>query len=292
VAVDSASGAPAIPRARGRKFRSPQAGGVAGKGAGMAAGLLEELGGMLLLTGATLRAMFTPPFPWVDEFLIESVIFLRRTMIPTFFGVIALTFGAGGIQGGNLLNIFGSVDRLGAFFATLATREAGPWATGMIVAGVAGTAVCADLGARKVREELDALAVLGLDPIKTLVVPRFLAIGVLTATMNLLAIAVSLIGGWGAAVLLFGETTSGYFSTMTLNFTLPDLLGSVLKTSSFGFMVAVVCCYKGLNVKGGSVGVGRAVNQAVVISFVAIWVFNYMFTATLLAAFPQTLSLR
>jgi phospholipid/cholesterol/gamma-HCH transport system permease protein len=267
------------------------AGGArAGKQAGV--DLVDEIGGMLLLLSQTVTAAIRPPFTWFDEFLVEATIFLRRTLIPTFFGVIALTAGAGGIQGGNLLNIFGSVDRLGAFFATLATREAGPWATGMIVAGVAGTAVCADLGARKVREELDAMAVLGVDPIKALVVPRFIALGVLTATMNLLAIAVSLVGGWAAAVLLFGETTAGYVSTTTLNFTLPDLLGSMFKTSFFGFMVALVCCYKGLNVKGGAVGVGRAVNQAVVISFVAIWVFNYMFTATLLAAFPETLNLR
>ena len=283
--------APAVAAPTGGGRRSRVLSGVH-TGRQSTVGLIDEVGGMLLLLGRTLSASVQPPFTWFDEFLVEATIFLRRTLVPTFFGVIALTAGAGGIQGGNLLNIFGSVDRLGAFFATLATREAGPWATGMIVAGVAGTAVCADLGARKVREELDALAVLGVDPVKALVVPRFIALGVLTATMNLLAIAVSLVGGWAAAVLLFGETTSGYMSTTTLNFTLPDLLGSMLKTSFFGFMVALVCCYKGLNVKGGAVGVGRAVNQAVVISFVAIWVFNYMFTATLLAAYPETLNLK
>lgn len=276
-----------------RKPPKPDLGnGVLGKGSDATVDMLEQFGGMLQLTAQTMRAAAVPPYPWVDEFLQESVILLRRALIPTFFGVLALTWGAGGIQGGNLLSIFGAVDRLGAFFATLSTREAGPWATGMIVAGVAGTAVCADLGARKVREELDALAVLGLDPIKTLVVPRFLALGVLTAMTNLLAIAVALVGGWFAAVVMFGESTAGYVSTMALNFTLPDLLGSVIKTSFFGFVVAVVCCYKGLNVKGGSVGVGQAVNQAVVIAFVAIWAFNFMFTATLLAAFPETLNLR
>lgn len=285
------AGAPAaVPPAGRNRTNAPRV--VARSGAQAGIDMIDEVGGMLLLLGHTMSAAIKPPFSWFDEFLVEATVFLRRTLIPTFFGVIALTAGAGGIQGGNLLNIFGSVDRLGAFFATLATREAGPWATGMIVAGVAGTAVCADLGARKVREELDALAVLGVDPIKALVVPRFVALGVLTATMNLLAIAVSLVGGWAAAVLLFGETTAGYVSTTTLNFTLPDLLGSIFKTSFFGFMVALVCCYKGLNVKGGAVGVGKAVNQAVVISFVAIWVFNYMFTATLLAAFPETLNLR
>jgi phospholipid/cholesterol/gamma-HCH transport system permease protein len=77
-------------------------------------------------------------------------------------------------------------------------------------------------------------------------------------------------------------------STFSSNFTMPDLIGSVVKTSLFGFIIGIVCCYKGMNVKGGPEGVGRAVNQAVVISFAGIWIFNYVFTTTLLAAFPET----
>ena len=87
---------------------------------------------------------------------------------------------------------------------------------------------------------------------------------------------------------MFGESSAGYLGTFTSNFTLPDLLGSVIKTSMFGFIIGIVCCYKGLNVKGGAEGVGRAVNQAVVTAFVGIWAFNYVFTTTLLAAFPDT----
>lgn len=132
------------------------------------------------------------------------------------------------------------------------------------------------------------LAVLGMDPVRTIVVPRFLALGLVTALMNLVAIVFGLVGGWIAAVAVFGDTSAGYLATFSSNFTMPDLLGSVIKTSLFGFIVAVVCCYKGMTVKGGAEGVGRAVNQAVVLSFVGIWAFNFVFTTTMLAAFPET----
>src|SRR5439155_21483860 len=174
---------------------------------------------------------------------------------------VAFGFGAPGLQGGNITYIFGTVDRLGAFFVMASIREFAPWINGMVIAGVGGTAICADLGARKIRQELDALAVLGLDPVRSIVVPRFLALGLVTAFMNLLALVFGVVGGWLAAVVVFGESSAGYLGTFTSNFTLPDLLGSVIKTSMFGFIIGIVCCYKGLNVKGGAEGVGRAVNQ-------------------------------
>ncbi|MGE4424838.1 MAG: MlaE family ABC transporter permease [Solirubrobacteraceae bacterium] len=254
--------------------------------------LLEQIADMLILAWRTLIAVFTPPYSWRDEFIEETWIIIRRCAIPLMISATAFGFGAPGLQGGNLVGLLGTIDRLGSFFVMASVREFAPWITGMVVAGIGGTAVCADLGARKVRQELDAMITLGLDPVRTIVAPRFLALGIVTAAMNLIAIIMGVVGGWLAAVVVFGETSAGYFSTFTSNFTVPDLLGSVLKTTLFGFIVAVVCCYKGMHTKGGAEGVGRAVNQAVVISFVAIWAFNYVFTTTLLAAFPETGSLR
>jgi len=243
---------------------------------------------MMLLTGMTIIAAVPPPFSWRADFIEEAWLIVRRTTIPVIISTIAFGFGAPGLQASNLVSIFGTIDREGAFFVMASVREFAPWINGMVVAGVAGTAICADLGARKVREELDALAVLGLDPVRTIVVPRFLGLGIVTAFMNLIAITCGIIGGWIAAVPVWHETSAGYLATFTSNFTMPDLFGSVIKTTLFGFIIAIVCCYKGMNVKGGSEGVGRAVNQAVVIAFAGIWVFNYMFTTTMLAAFPET----
>lgn len=249
---------------------------------------LEQIAGMVMLLGASIKAVVTPPFSWKNEFIEQAWIIVKLCTIPVIVSTTAFGFGAPGLQGGNITYIFGTVDRLGAFFVMASVREFAPWIDGMVLAGVGGTAICADLGARKVRQELDALAVLGLDPVKTIVAPRFLALGLLTGMMNLVAIVFGVFGGWLAAVPVFGDTSAGYLLTFTSNFTLPDLLGSVLKTSMFGFFVAVICCYKGMNLRGGAEGVGRAVNQAVVLSFIAIWSFNFIFTTTLLAAFPET----
>lgn len=277
-----------IPSAPDPIAPSAPSGRSAGSPAATPIAVLEQVAGMLLLTGRAVTACVTPPFSWRQEFVEESWLLVRRCLVPVMISCTFFGLGAPGLQGGNLLNIFGTVDRSGAFFVMASVREFAPWINGMVLAGVGGTAVCADLGARKVREELDAMAVLGMDPVRTIVVPRFLALGIVTALMNLIAIVFGLLGGWIAAVVVFSDTSAGFLATFTSNFTLPDLLGSVLKTSLFGFIIAIVCCYKGMNVKGGPEGVGRAVNQAVVIAFAGIWVFNFMFTSTMLAAFPET----
>ena len=158
--------------------------------------------------------------------------------------------------------------------------------TAVVVAGVAGTAITADLGARKIREELDALQVLGVDPVKNLVVPRFLALMMVTALLDIFAIVFGLSAGI-AAELLYHQTLGGFFATLFSNASVTDLWGSILKTTLFGAIIAIVCSYKGMNASGGAAGVGKAVNEAVVIAIMGIFAFNYVFTQTLLATHPE-----
>ena len=108
---------------------------------------------------------------------------------------VAFGFGAPGLQAANFLSLFGALDRLGGFFILASVREFAPFVTAVVVAGVAGTAITADLGARKIREELDALQVLGVDPIKNLVVPRFLALMLITGLMDIYALIFGIAGG-------------------------------------------------------------------------------------------------
>jgi len=151
---------------------------------------------------------------------------------------------------------------------------------------VAGTAITADLGARKIREELDALEVLGVDPIKNLVVPRFLALMLVTGLFDIYALLFGVFGGVVAS-LVNNEPLGPFWATFFNNASTTDLWGSVVKTTLFGAIIAVVCCYKGMTASGGAEGVGRAVNQAVVIAFLGIFAFNYVFTQVLLATHPQ-----
>ncbi|MCW2612289.1 MAG: phospholipid/cholesterol/gamma-HCH transport system permease protein [Actinomycetota bacterium] len=211
---------------------------------------------------------------------------LKLCWFPMIVSTTAFGFGAPGIQGGNLYALFGIPERLGSFFIMASVREFAPWINAMVVAGVIGTAMTADLGARRIREEIDAMEVLGIEPIRTLVVPRVIAVTIMTGLLDLVALTFGIVGGYIAAVPLLGASSGSYFASFFANATVTELWGSVLKTTLFGLIIGVVCCYKGLTAQGGPIGVGRAVNQAVVISFAAIWVFNFVFTTILLGLNP------
>jgi phospholipid/cholesterol/gamma-HCH transport system permease protein len=248
--------------------------------------LLEQVGDMMVLTGKTVWSALRPPYPYGTEFVQQFMFALRLCWLPLLISTIAISYGAPGLQAGNFLIIFGAIDRLGGFFVLTSIREFGPTVTSIVLAGVAGTAITADLGARKIREELDALQVLGVDPVKNLVVPRFLALMIVTMLFDVYAILFGITGGILATV-SFHAPLGPFFSTLLTNASTTDLWGSVLKTSCYGAIIAIVCCYKGMTASGGAEGVGRAVNQAVVITFLAIGAFNYVFTQTLLATHPE-----
>lgn len=243
----------------------------------------------MVLTVETVITAVTPPYIWRADFIDECWLIVRRGVLPVLITVGAFSYAVAGLTGGSIVSALGAPDRLGGFFVMATLRELGPWVTAMTVAGVAGAAVCADIGARKVRQELDAMSVMGLDLTRSIVVPRFLALGIMTPLMTMLAMGVSVISGLVAAVVNWGSPLAGFTHTFTSNLSMVDVLGTVLKTGCFGFIIAIVSCYKGMQAKGGPEGVGRAVNQAVVITFTAIWAFNFMFTATMLAAFPEAI---
>jgi phospholipid/cholesterol/gamma-HCH transport system permease protein len=251
----------------------------------------EEVGEMVILTGRTLVSAVKPPYPYGEELVSQFLFVLKLSWFPMTISIFALCLGAPGLQAAGVLDLIGALDRLGGFFVVTAVRFIGPIVTAAIVGGVAGTAITADLGARKIREELDALQVLGVDPIKNLVVPRFLALMVTTALLNIYAIVFGLSAGI-VATLIYDESLGGFFATLFSNVLTTDLWGSVLLCSIFGGIIAVVCCYKGMTASGGPAGVGRAVNQAVVIAYTATFAFLNVFTAILLATNPELQTIR
>src|SRR5271170_8064750 len=253
--------------------------------------VLEEFGDMMILTGRTIWSALRPPYPYGGELVSQFLFTLRLVWFPLLISTVAINYGAPGLQAADFLRLFGALDRLGGFFVLAAIREIGPLITSIVLAGVAGTAITADLGARKVREELDALQVLGVDPVKNLVVPRFLALMLATGLFNIYAVLFGLFGGI-LADLLNGGSLGPFWATLFEGSSTTDLWGSELKAMIFGAIIAIVCCYKGMTASGGAEGVGKAVNEAVVISFLGIGAFNYVFTQTLLATHPQILVIR
>jgi phospholipid/cholesterol/gamma-HCH transport system permease protein len=256
-----------------------------------ARGALEEIGDVVLLTGKTIVSAVRPPYSYGDEFVQQFLFTLRLCWFPLMVSTVAISFGAPGLQAANFLVLFGALDRLGGFFVLASIREFAPVVTSVILVGVAGTAITADLGARKIREELDALQVLGIDPVKSLVVPRFLALMIVTGLFDVYAIIFGIFGGV-LATLINGAPLGPFWATFFSNASVTDLWASFLKCTLFGAIIAVVCSYKGMTAKGGAEGVGRAVNQAVVIAMLGVFVFNYAFTQTLLATNPEMLVIK
>ena len=253
--------------------------------------VFEQVGEMMLLTARTIVSAIKPPYPYGEEFIGQFLFALQLCWFPLLVSTVAFGFGAPGLQAANFLSLFGALDRLGGFFVLASIREFAPFVTAVVVAGVAGTAITADLGARKIREELDALQVLGVDPVKNLVVPRFLALMIVTALLDIFAIVFGLTAGV-AAELLYRQSLGGFFATLFSNATVTDLWASVAMCTMFGAIIAIVCSYKGMTASGGAEGVGRAVNQAVVISFVAVFFFQFVVTSVLLATNPELQAIR
>ena len=189
----------------------------------------------------------------------------------------------------DLVSLLGAGNRLGTYFVFASLREISPFATGMAVAGVMGTAMTADLGARRIREELDAFTVLGVDAVRTLVLPRVIAITVMMVAFNIVGSLLGMSMAMISATWL-GTTSPGAFIGNILGaITVPELIGTTVKCTMIGLFIGIVSAQKGLTAKGGAEGVGRAVNEAVVLSFAAVWVINFVVNATMLGLNPEML---
>lgn len=223
------------------------------------------------------RAMFVRPFQW-REFFDQSWFVTRVSLLPIC--AITIPFGAVlALQIGSLFNQLGARSFTGAVAVIGIVQQAAPVATVVIVAGAAGTAVAADLGSRKIREELDAMSVLGISPIQRLVVPRVLATAFVATLLNGIATAVGVVGGYVFNVVVQGGSPGAYLHAFTALAQLPDLWVGEIKAFLFGLTAGVVACHQGVNAKGGPQGVGNGVNQSVVISFVLLFVVNTIITA-------------
>ncbi len=233
---------------------------------------------------AIVRAV-RPPYPWTAEFISQFWFTVRVCVFPLILTAFALSFGPAGIQASNFFSLFGALDRLGGAYELIVVRLFAPLVVGIILAGAAGTAICADLGARVVREEVAALEVLGVEPVRNLVVPRVLALALASILFDVFAVLAGLLG-LVVVVLQNNADLGPVFHTFLSNATALELEASLVKCGIYGSIIAVVCCYKGIHVSGGPEGVGRAVNQSVVITFLAIGFTDYVFTQLLLATHP------
>jgi phospholipid/cholesterol/gamma-HCH transport system permease protein len=160
-------------------------------------------------------------------------------------------------------------------------------ATALIIAGAGGSAMTADLGSRRIRDEISAMEVMGVNPIHRLVLPRILAATVVALLLEAVTAIAGIGGGLFFGVQVLHVTSSSFFSGFNELSQLADLQTAVVKVIAFGFISAMVACYKGMTVKGGAKGVGDAVNQAVVITFILLFFVNFVGTVIYFNFVPQ-----
>jgi phospholipid/cholesterol/gamma-HCH transport system permease protein len=232
-----------------------------------------------------LRSLFKRPFQSA-EFIQQAWFIASVTILPT--ALVSIPFGAVlALQVGNLTKQIGAQSFTGAVAVLGIVREASPIVTALLIAGAGGSAICADLGSRKIRDEIDAMEVLGVSPLQRLVVPRVLASMLVAFFLNGLVAVVGVVGGYFFNIILQGGTPGAYLASFTALAQLPDLYVGQLKAVVFGMIAALVAAYKGLNAGGGPKGVGDAVNQTVVISFMLLFLTNFIITAVYFQVVPQ-----
>ena len=248
-------------------------------------GFLEEAGKMYSVGLEALHTSFRRPWP-VEEFISQMWFLIKVTAIPVI--LISIPFGMViSLQVGAFAREIGAQAHIGAAMVLAVVREEAPVATALLIAGAGGSAMCADLGSRRIRDEIDAMEVLGIDPVQRLIMPRIFAACLVAIMLDAIVSVAGIAGGYFFAVVVQHGTTSSYFSSFNELSQMPDLFMALAKAAIFGYVGGTVACYKGFYAKGGPKGVGDAVNQAVVITFLLLFFLNFILTALYFNFVPQ-----
>src|SRR6201997_1820654 len=241
-------------------------------------GAMQAVGGLFAMSADAIRFTFRRPFQW-REFLGQSWFVARVSLAPTL--LVAIPFSVlVSFTLNILLRELGAADLSGAGAAFGAVTQLGPLVTVLIVAGAGATAMCADLGSRTIREEIDAMEVLGINPVQRLVTPRMLASGLVAMLLNSLVCIIGILGGYTFSVFVQDVNPGAFAAGITLLTGVPEVIISCVKAAPFGLIAGLVACYRGLIISsGGAKAVGNAVNETVVYAFMSLFVVNVVVTA-------------
>jgi phospholipid/cholesterol/gamma-HCH transport system permease protein len=240
---------------------------------------LSALGRFGTFLGQALFWAVVPPFKaglalqriWFVGFRSLSVILLTGA----FTGMVL------GLQGMLMLQRVGSEAFVGPLVAIALVRELGPVLAALMVTGRAGSALTAELGVMRITEQIDALTVMALNPMRYLVVPILLAGLVALPLLAWVFDVVGVFGGYLVTVKLFGMSSGTYFGQIRAYLDTTDIWVGFWKALAFGLVITWVACYKGFHVGHGAEGVGRATTEAVVLASVLILVLDYFLGSVL-----------
>lgn len=238
-----------------------------------------ETGRVLLLLVQTLRHMVAPPYDIGNT--IKQMLEVGVKSVPVALVTALFTGMVLALQTYTGFKRFGAEAVVGTVVALSMTREMGPVLTGLIVAGRAGAAMAAELGTMRVTEQIDALETLATNPVKYLIVPRFIAGMLMLPALAVISDVVGIAGGYLITVGMFGSSSSQYWKRTWDFIEVGDIFNGLLKACFFGACIALLSCYKGFYSEGGAEGVGKATTGAVVVSFMSILISDYFLSAWL-----------
>jgi len=243
---------------------------------------LLTLGRMGIFLAKTFAFSVTPPVKL--SLFIKQIQFIGFQSISVIFLTGAFTGMVLGYQGFNTLSRFGSDAFLGPMVGLSLIKEMGPVISALMVTGRAGSSITAEIGIMRISEQIDALELMGLNPYRYLIVPRFLAALVCLPLLTAIFDVVGIFGGYLIGVKLLGLSSGVYFGEMVSYVEMKDILEGLIKSLNFGVIIAWVCCFKGyyagFYTGFGAEGVSKATTQAVVLSSVLILVWDYFLTST------------
>ena len=233
------------------------------------------------LAGRSISCIFRPPFYVQDVFDQMDIIGVGSMTIIVLTGLFTGMVLA--LQSAYELEAFGAKMYVGRLVAVSMVRELGPVLSALMLAGRIGSGIAAELGSMAVSEQISALRAMGTDPIRKLVTPRVVA-GTLSAPMlAVIADTFGLLGGFMISIFFLGQSSRFYWTSTMDAILFEDIFTGLGKPIFFGFVVTMVGCYFGLSTTGGTEGVGRSTNQAVVTASILVLVVDFFLTKLFLA---------
>ncbi len=240
---------------------------------------IEEMGRIIMLLFSTLKWIARPPLE--ARGILKQMLEIGVNSLPVALITAIFTGMVLALQSYTGFKRFGAESLVGSVVALSMTRELGPVLTAFIVAGRAGAAMAAELGTMRVTEQIDALETLATNPIKYLIVPRFISGLTMLPLLTIISDIVGILGGYFVAVVLLGANVKTYMRMTWDYLEMQDLYIGLIKACFFGAALSLICCYKGFYTEGGAEGVGKATTGAVVISFMTILISDYFLSAWL-----------
>lgn len=225
----------------------------------------------------TVKALGKRPFH-AREFLDQTVFIIRVTMLPALFLVVPY-LGVVLYLVNQLLAEIGALDLAGSAAGLVVLTNAAPVAAVLVVSGAGATAVAADLGSRVIRDEIAALEVLGIDPVHRLVLPRVLALTVVSTCLTMMLSIIGIVAGYVISVVLQGAAPGQFLASITLLAGVGEFWSGLIKGAMFGLLGGLIACHRGLRTAGGPKAVGDAVNETVVFSFIVLFLVNALISA-------------